>query len=100
MSTALWKYRLAKGKDENHYHLVHSNPNCAQETAVLLPEPHWGRIRTANGLDRIKEELKKKIKILGAFPSDQSRMRLSILIQIDIEKWITAKIYLWMSIEI
>jgi putative transposase len=41
-----------------------------------FPREHWRRIRTTNGLERINKELKRRSRVVGAFPSDQSFMRL------------------------
>jgi putative transposase len=63
-----------------------------------FPRDHWRRIRTTNGLERINKELKRRTRVVGAFPSDQSFMRLGVSILIDInEEWMTAKKYLSMD---
>jgi putative transposase len=61
---------------------------------------HWRRIRTTNGLERINKELKRRTRVVGAFPSDQSFMRLGVSILIDInEEWMTTKKYLSMDVD-
>ena len=40
---------------------------------------HWRRIRTTNGLERINKELKRRTRVVGAFPSDRSFMRLGYI---------------------
>jgi transposase-like protein len=63
-----------------------------------FPRDHWRRIRTTNGLERINKELKRRTRVVGAFPSESSFMRLGISILIDInEEWLTAKKYLSMD---
>ena len=63
-----------------------------------FPRTHWRRIRTTNGLERINKELKRRTRVVGAFPSDQSFMRLGVSILIDInEEWLTTKKYLSMD---
>ena len=63
-----------------------------------FPAGHWRRIRTTNGLERINKELKRRSRVVGAFPSDKSFMRLGGSILIDInEEWMTAKKYLSMD---
>jgi len=63
-----------------------------------FPAGHWRRIRTTNGLERINKELKRRSRVVGAFPSDKSFMRLVVSILIDInEEWMTAKKYLSMD---
>ena len=61
---------------------------------------HWRRIRTTNGLERINKELKRRTRVVGAFPSDKSFMRLGVSILIDInEEWMTTKKYLSMDMD-
>jgi transposase-like protein len=63
-----------------------------------FPRDHWRRIRTTNGLERINKELKRRTRVVGAFPSESSFMRLGVSILIDInEEWLTAKKYLSMD---
>jgi putative transposase len=65
-----------------------------------FPREHWRRIRTTNGLERINKELKRRTRVAGAFPSDQSFMRLGVSILIDInEEWMTTKKYLSMDVD-
>ncbi len=65
-----------------------------------FPRVHWRRIRTTNGLERINKELKRRSRVVGAFPSDESFMRLGVSILIDInEEWMTTKRYLSMDID-
>jgi putative transposase len=65
-----------------------------------FPREHWRRIRTTNGLERINKELKRRTRVVGAFPSDESLMRLGVSLLIDInEEWITTKKYLSIDVE-
>lgn len=41
-----------------------------------FPEPHWPRLRTTNGLERLHGEIKRRIKAAGAFPDRASALRL------------------------
>lgn len=60
-----------------------------------FPKSHWRRIRTTNCMERINKELKRRSRIVGAFPNDQSFMRLGVSILIDInEEWLTGRKYL------
>ena len=55
-------------------------------------------IRTTNGLERINKELKRRSRVVGAFPNDASLMRLGGAILMDInEEWLTGKKYLSMD---
>ncbi len=65
-----------------------------------FPKTHWRRIRTTNVLERLNRELKRRGKVVGAFPSVESLMRLSVSILINQnEEWITSRRYLNMEIE-
>jgi putative transposase len=65
-----------------------------------FPASHQRRIRTTNGLERINKELKRRSRVVGAFPGDQSFMRLGVSILIDInEEWMTTKRYLSMDVD-
>jgi putative transposase len=65
-----------------------------------FPREHWRRIRTTNGLERINKELKRRTRVVGAFPNDKSLMRLGVSLLIDInEEWLTTKKYLSMNLE-
>jgi putative transposase len=63
-----------------------------------FPREHWKRIRTTNGLERINKELKRRTRVVGAFPNESSFMRLGVSVLIDInEEWLTTKRYLFMD---
>jgi putative transposase len=65
-----------------------------------FPASHQRKIGTTNGLERINKELKRRTRVAGAFPSDQSFMRLGVPILIDInEEWMTNKRYLSMDMD-
>ena len=57
------------------------------------------RLRITNVLERLNLEFKRRTKKVGAFPSDQSLLRLVVTIMMDInEEWITGRKY--MSLEV
>jgi putative transposase len=65
-----------------------------------FPREHWKRIRTTNGLERINKELKRRTRVVGAFPNDRSLLRLATAILMDInEEWLTGRKYLSMEEE-
>jgi len=41
-----------------------------------FPKPHWTRLRTTNGLERLHAEVKRRIRAVGAFPDRASAPRL------------------------
>ena len=63
-----------------------------------FPKDHWKRIRTTNGLERINKELKRRSRVIGAFPNDGALLRLAVAILMDInEEWLTGRKYLSME---
>jgi len=63
-----------------------------------FPKKHWKRIRTTNMVERVNAEIKRRGKVVGAFPSQDSAIRLIVSVMMDInEEWITGKRYLDMS---
>ena len=56
---------------------------------------YWRRLRTTDVLRRLNMEIKRKTRKIGAFPSEQSLIRVvcSILMDLD-EEWMTGKKYL------
>lgn len=62
-----------------------------------FPKEHWKKIRTTNGLERINKELKRRCRVIGAFPNDGALLRLGVTILMDInEEWLTGRKYLSM----
>jgi len=65
-----------------------------------FPKEHWKQIRTTNGLERINKELKRRSRVVGAFPNDASLLRLGVAILMNInEEWLTGRKYLSMDKE-
>ena len=42
-----------------------------------FPEEHWRRIRTNNPLERILREIRRRTRVVGAFPDVQSALNLA-----------------------
>jgi transposase-like protein len=42
-----------------------------------FPEEHWRRIRTNNPLERILREIRRRTRVVGAFPNGQSALNLA-----------------------
>jgi len=58
-------------------------------------ESSWRRIRTTNVLERLNLEFKRRTKKIGAFPTEQSLLRLVVSIMMDInEEWINGRKYI------
>lgn len=63
-----------------------------------FPVQHWRRIRTTNMVERVNAEIKRRTKVVGAFPSRDSLLRLIGTILMDInEDWLTGNRYLNMA---
>ncbi|MCW6170611.1 MAG: transposase, partial [Thermoplasmatales archaeon] len=61
-------------------------------------ESYQKRLRTTNVLERLNLEFKRRTKKIGAFPSEQSLLRLVVTIMMDVnEEWITGRRYINME---
>ncbi len=73
--------------------------NLPQGLAVFaLPETHRKRLRTSNACENVNGQIKKRTRVVGLFPSEQSLLRLvtGVLIEIS-ETWETGKAYLTLN---
>ena len=62
---------------------------------TAFPRQYWRRLRTPNMLERINLELKRRTRKVGAFPGEQSLLRLTVSILMDVnEGWVTGRKYL------
>jgi transposase-like protein len=43
-------------------------------TYMAFPREHWSRIRTNNGLERIMKEVRRRTRVVGAFPDGRSAL--------------------------
>jgi len=67
---------------------------------TVFPKQHQKRIRTTNLMERVNKELKRRAKVVGAFPNEESLLRLAGSILMDInEEWVTGRRYLTMEKE-
>lgn len=63
-----------------------------------FPKPHWPRLRTTNGLERLHAEIKRRIRAVGAFPDRASALRLITAVALrTTESW-AARRYLDLSL--
>ena len=46
-------------------------------TYYAFPEEHWRRIRTNNPLERLLREIRRRTRVVGAFPDAQSALNLA-----------------------
>jgi len=67
---------------------------------MAFPKEHGKRIRTTNMMERVNRELKRRTKVAGVFPNEESLIRLVGAILMDInEEWVTGRRYLTMEKE-
>ena len=64
-------------------------------TVFSFPRVHQKRLRTSNHLERLSQEIKRRTKIVRAFPNEDSCLRLvsAILMEFN-EEWEFGRIYL------
>jgi len=64
-------------------------------TVFSFPVSHRRRLRTANGLERLSREIKRRTRVVSIFPNEAACLRLisAVLMEID-EAWQTDRIYL------
>ena len=46
-------------------------------TYYAFPEEHWRRVRTNNPLERIMREIRRRTRVVGAFPDGNSALNLA-----------------------
>ena len=63
--------------------------SCAQDWEMGFPYEHWTRLRTNNALERIMKEIRRRTRVIGAFPDGYSAMMLvgARLRHISTTKW-------------
>jgi transposase-like protein len=71
---------------------------CSMLVTTAIPTDHWKRIRTTNMVERVNAEIKRRTKVVVAFPIRESLLRLigSILVDLN-EDWVTGNRYLNMA---
>ncbi len=81
------KPRLAKFLMDNLY------DSC---TFMSFPKTHRRKIHSTNVLERFNKEIKRRTKVIGAFPNDGSVLRLLVPLAIDTNaSWLTRKYVNW-----
>ena len=62
-------------------------------TYYAFPNEHWRRVRTNNPLERIMREIRRRPRVVGAFPDGQSALNLAAarLSHITGTKWSTKR---------
>lgn len=70
---------VAKLRDQRLTRAAELVERCVDETLAYyrFPEEHWRRIRTNNPLERILREIRRRTRVVGAFPDGQSALNLA-----------------------
>jgi len=59
-------------------------------TYLTFPSTHWRKLHSTNVLERFNKEIKRRTKVIGAFPNEGSIMRLLVPLAIDTNaKWLS-----------
>jgi transposase-like protein len=67
-------------------------------TIYQVPREHWRKMRTANGIERVNREIRRRTRVAVLFPNKESALRLVTGVIIEIhEDWVTGRQYLDMS---
>ncbi|MGD9474402.1 MAG: transposase, partial [Eubacteriaceae bacterium] len=63
-------------------------------SVMSLPEKYRKRLRTANSIERLNEEIRRRDRVIRIYPNEQSVIRLlgALLIEQD-EKWSSGRKY-------
>lgn len=73
------------------------NGFTAASQFYAFPKAHWRRIKTTNGLERLNAEIKRRTKVVGAFPDRASALRLITAVAIAVTTIWGRRVYLDMS---
>jgi len=65
-------------------------------TYMTFPKTHWRKLHSTNVLERFNKEIKRRTKVIGAFPSDGSILRLLVPLAIETNaKWTNRNYVSW-----
>ena len=64
-------------------------------TVYRFPRSTHKKIRTVNGLERVNKEIRRRTRVVGIFPNEDSLLRLTSAILAEIhEEWLIGRQYL------
>jgi transposase-like protein len=67
-------------------------------TVLRVPAAHRRRLRTTNGLERLKQEIKRRTRVATLFQNEASLLRLAAAVLSEIsDDWETERAYLTME---
>jgi transposase-like protein len=65
-------------------------------TFLAFPKRHHRKIHSTNLVERFNKEVKRRTKVVGAFPSEGSVLRLLVPLAVDTNaKWMDRKYVSW-----
>ena len=56
---------------------------AAATVFFAFPPAHWHRLRTTNSIERLHREIKRRTRVVGAFPDRASTLRLITAVAIE-----------------
>lgn len=69
-------------------------------TFLAFPKRHHRKIHSTNVLERFNKEVKRRTRVVGAFPSEGSVLRLLVPLAVDTNaKWLDRKYVSWENLE-
>jgi len=71
---------LSRRTGQNYWNGTGQNFRNPQEetlTYYKYPEPYWVRIRTNNAMERLLKEVRRRTRVVGAFPDGKSALMLA-----------------------
>jgi transposase-like protein len=69
-------------------------------TFLAFPKRHHRKIHSTNVLERFNREIKRRTRVVGAFPSEGSALRLLVPLAVDTNaKWLDRKYVSWEYLE-
>ena len=67
-------------------------------TVFAFPAAHRPRLRTVNGLERLNQEIRRRTRVVGIFPSEASCLRLVTALAMETsDDWAAGKVYLTLT---
>ena len=84
--------------EETHPKLIKFLTDNLMDTLSFLafPKTHRRKIHSTNVLERFNKEVKRRTKVIGAFPGDNSVLRLLVPLAVDNNaKWLDRKYVSW-----
>jgi transposase-like protein len=69
-------------------------------TFLAFPKSHHRKIHSTNLVERFNKEIKRRTKVVGAFPNEGSVLRLLVPLAVDTNaKWLERKYVSWEDLQ-